>query len=175
MAFCPNCGTQLADNVAFCPNCGKAVGQASPRTASAAPPPTPPPAPEASYNAQAAPVVAAAPLAENVAGMLAYFTIIPAIVFLLIEPYNRNRFVRFHSFQCLFVAATLVVIDVVLMILSSILHLVPLIGWAVTAIMWPIYSLAVLALWLLLVIKAYQHQIYKLPIVGDLAEKQAGA
>jgi len=64
---------------------------------------------------------------------------------------------------------------VVLMILSSILHLVPLIGWAVTAIMWPIYSLAVLALWLLLVIKAYQHQIYKLPIVGDLAEKQAGA
>lgn len=175
MAFCPNCGTQLADNVAFCPNCGKAVGQASPGTASAAPPPTPPPAPEASYNAQAAPVVAAAPLAENVAGMLAYFTIIPAIAFLLIEPYNRNRFVRFHSFQCLFVAATLVVIDVVLMILSSILHLVPLIGWAVTAIMWPIYSLAVLALWLLLVIKAYQHQIYKLPIVGDLAEKQAGA
>jgi uncharacterized membrane protein len=61
------------------------------------------------------------------------------------------------------------------MILSAILHLVPLIGWAVTAIMWPIYSLAVLALWLLLVIKAYQHQIYKLPIVGDLAEKQAGA
>jgi uncharacterized membrane protein len=40
--------------------------------------------------------------------------------------------------------------------------------------MWPLYSLAVLALWLLLVIKAYQHQIYKLPVVGDLAEKQAG-
>jgi hypothetical protein len=41
-----------------------------------------------------------------VAGMLAYFTIIPAIIFLLIEPYNRNRFVRFHSFQCLFVAVS---------------------------------------------------------------------
>ncbi len=107
--------------------------------------------------------------------MLAYFTIIPAIIFLLIEPYNRNRFVRFHAFQCLFVAVALVVIDVVLMILSSILHLVPVIGWMVTALMWPLYSLAVLALWLLLVIKAYQHQIFKLPVIGDLAEKQAGA
>ena len=175
MAFCSNCGTQVADNVAFCPSCGKAMGQAGAATASPAPPPAPPPAPAASYSALAAPVVPAAPLAENVAGMLAYFTIIPAIIFLLIEPYNRNRFVRFHSFQCLFVAVALVVIDVVLMILASILHLIPVIGWVVMAIMWPIYSLAVLALWLLLVIKAYQHQVYKLPIVGDMAEKQAGA
>ncbi|MFZ0311123.1 MAG: zinc-ribbon domain-containing protein [Candidatus Korobacteraceae bacterium] len=173
MAFCPNCGTQIADNVAFCPSCGKGTSQAS--GAAAAPPPAPAPAPEAGYSPQAAPVVMAAPLAENVAGMLAYFTIIPAIIFLLIEPYNRNRFVRFHAFQCLFVAAALVVIDVVLMILSSILHLVPVIGWMVTALLWPLYSLAVLALWLLLVIKAYQHQIFKLPVIGDIAEKQAGA
>lgn len=175
MAFCPNCGTQIADSVAFCPSCGKATGQASPGPAAAAPPPAPSAAPAASYNAPAAPAVPAAPLAENVAGMLAYFTIIPAIIFLLIEPYNRNRFVRFHSFQCLFVAVALVVIDVVLMILASILHLIPVIGWMVMAIMWPLYSLAVLALWLLLVIKAYQHQIFKLPVIGDLAEKQAGA
>ncbi len=172
MAFCPNCGTLMADNVAFCPRCGKGTGQVSPGAASATPPP---PAPEAGYHATAAPVVTAAPLAENVAGMLAYFTIIPAIIFLMIEPYNRNRFVRFHSFQCLFVAIALVVIDVVLLILSSILHLLPVIGWTMTALMWPIYSFAVLGLWLLLVIKAYQHEIYKLPIVGDLAEKQAGA
>ena len=107
--------------------------------------------------------------------MLAYFTIIPAIIFLLIEPYNRNRFVRFHCFQCLFVAVALVVVDVALMILSSIFHLLPVIGWFITALMWPLYSLAVLALWLLLVIKAYQHEIYKLPVVGDMAERQAGA
>ncbi len=172
MAFCPNCGTQIADNTAFCPKCGKATGQASSGASAAAPPP---PAPEASYSAPAAPVVAAAPLAENVAGMLAYFTIIPAIIFLLVEPYNRNKFVRFHSFQCLFVAVALVVIDVVLMILAAILHIIPVIGWMVTAALWPIYSLAVLLLWVLLVIKAYQHQVYKLPIIGDLAEKQANA
>ena len=114
-------------------------------------------------------------MAENVAGMLAYFTIIPAIIFLLIEPYNRNRFVRFHAFQCLFVAIGLIVIDIGLAIISSILHFVPVIGWIFAAILWPLYGLAILALWLLLVIKAYQHEMFKLPFVGDLAEKQAGA
>ena len=177
MAFCANCGSQVADGAAFCPACGKATGQAAaaggavpqpaPQPAQAAPPPPPSP------GYQTAP--ASAPLAENVAGMLAYFTIIPAIVFLLIEPYNRNRFVRFHSFQCLFTFVALIVVDVALAIASSILHLVPVIGWLITAILWPLYGLAILALWLLLVIKAYQHEMYKLPVVGDMAEKQAGA
>jgi uncharacterized membrane protein len=168
MAFCAKCGTQVRDNAAFCPNCGTAVGQAN--TAGSATPPPPPP-PE-SYSA---PTTSSAPLEENVAGALAYVTIIPAIVFLLIEPYNKNRFVRFHSFQCLFVAVALIIVDVALSIISAIFHLVPVIGWFVAALMWPLYSLAVLALWLLLVIKAYQHQIYKLPVIGDMAEKQAGA
>lgn len=106
--------------------------------------------------------------------MLAYL-LIPAFIFLLIEPYNRNRFVRFHSFQCLFLLIALIVIDVALMIISAIFHLVPVIGWFLAALMWPLYSLAVLALWLLLVVKAYQHEIFKLPIIGDLAERQAGA
>lgn len=161
MAFCASCGTQMADNVAFCPNCGKAAGQASGAGASA-PPPTP--APPASYGSTAAP---AAPLAENVAGMLAYFTIIPAIIFLLIEPYNRNRFVRFHSFQCLFTFAALIVVRVCLSVVSMIVSflIIPL---------WGLFVLACIALWLLLIIKAYQHQLFKLPIVGDLAEKQAG-
>ncbi len=165
MAFCAQCGMQVADNVAFCPNCGKAT---APSVVPATVPPAP--APESS-----APVTSTTPLQENIAGMLAYFTIVPAIVFLLLEPYNRNRFVRFHSFQCLFVFVALIVVDVCLMVISSIFHLVPVLGWFLAALMWPLYSLAVLALWLLLVIKAYQHEIFKLPIIGDLAEKQAGA
>jgi uncharacterized membrane protein len=162
MAFCASCGTQMADNAAFCPNCGKAAGQASGAGASA-PPPTP--APPASYGSTAAP---AAPMAENVAGMLAYFTIIPAIIFLLIEPYNRNRFVRFHSFQCLFTAAALIVVRVCLSVLSMIVSflIIPL---------WGLFVLACIALWLLLIIKAYQHEMFKLPFIGDLAEKQANA
>ena len=156
MAFCSACGTQLAENAAFCPSCGKA---ASGVTSSAPPPP-----PSARSGMTAG---AATPMAENVAGMLAYFTIIPAIIFLLIEPYNRNRFVRFHSFQCLFTCAALIVIQIVLSIFS---HIIPVLMFGV----WGLLGLAELALWLLLVFKAYQHEMFKLPIVGDLAESQAG-
>ncbi len=161
MAFCSGCGTQMADNAAFCPKCGKASSPAAGPEGSYVPPPAPP----ASYGDTAAP---AAPMAENVAGMLAYFTIIPAIIFLLIEPYNRNRFVRFHSFQCLFTCAALIVIQIVLSIFS---HIIPVLMLGV----WGLLGLAELALWILLVVKAYQHEMFKLPIVGDLAEKQAGA
>jgi uncharacterized membrane protein len=156
MAFCSACGTQLADNAAFCPQCGKAAGETS-----AAPPPAPP----AGYAATAA---SAAPMAENVAGMLAYFTIIPAIIFLLIEPYKHNRFVRFHSFQCLFTAAALIVLHIVLSFFS---YIVPVMMFA----LWGLIGLGELALWILLVVKAYQHEMFKLPIIGDLAEQQAGA
>jgi uncharacterized membrane protein len=168
MAFCANCGSQVADNIAFCPSCGKATGHAS---AGAAPQPAPPaaapPPPAASYQA-AAPVAPAAPLEENIAGMLAYFTIIPAIIFLLIEPYNRNRFVRFHCFQCLFTVGALVVVHIALSMIS---YMLPLLMVPI----WGLLGLAELALWILLVIKAYQHVMFKLPVVGDMAEKQAGA
>jgi uncharacterized membrane protein len=164
MAFCASCGTQIADNAAFCPNCGKAAGHTSGAGASSAPAPAP--APSAGYTAPAA--APAAPMAENVAGMLAYFTIIPAIIFLLIEPYNRNRFVRFHSFQCLFTCGALIVLHIGLSVLS---YALPLIMFPI----WGLLGLAEFALWILLVVKAYQHQMFKLPIVGDLAEKQAGA
>jgi uncharacterized membrane protein len=170
MAFCPNCGTQVAENVAFCPTCGKATGQAGAAAgAQSAPPP-----PAYTTPATTAPVAAAPPLEENIAGMLAYITIIPAIVFLLVDPYNRNRFIRFHSFQCLFFHLAVVVIDVGLMVISGILHLIPVIGWFATALMWPLVGLAIFGVWVLLMIKAFQHQIYKLPIIGDIAEKQAG-
>lgn len=111
---------------------------------------------------------------ENIAGMLAYFTIIPAIIFLLIEPYNRNRFVRFHSFQCLFGTIAIVIIDVLLTIVLMILHVIPALGWMISALIWPLWGLAVFVLWILVVIKAYQHEMFKLPVIGDMAEKQAG-
>ena len=75
--------------------------------------------------AAAAPASAAAAggLADNVAGLLAYLTIIPAIIFLVIEPFNKNRFVRFHAFQCLFLAATGIAI-----IIFMILGFIPFLG-----------------------------------------------
>jgi uncharacterized membrane protein len=145
MAFCPTCGTQIPDG-ATCPKC-----------ASGAP-----------GSNSIVPVGAG--LADNVAGALAYLTIIPAIVFLVLEPFNKKRFVRFHSFQCIFFC----VVWTVLWIGLSIIGHIPLLGWA-TYLLWPLISLAGLIIWLILVLKAYQGQMFKLPVIGDMAEQQAGA
>ena len=96
--------------------------------------------------------------------MLAYVTFIPAIIFLLLEPYSRNRFIRFHSFQCIFLSVALFVIHIVLMF-------IPIIGWLISLFV----SLGALVLWIVLLIKAYQGQKFKVPFIGDLAEKQANA
>jgi uncharacterized membrane protein len=103
-------------------------------------------------------------MADNVAGMLAYVTFIPAIVFLAMAPYNRNSFIRFHAFQCIFFSVALFAIHLVL-------DFIPIIGWAISLLV----SLAALGLWLVLLMKAYQGQRWKVPIIGDMAEKQANA
>jgi uncharacterized membrane protein len=109
-------------------------------------------------------------LTDNVAGMLAYVTIIPAIVFLVMEPYNRSRFVRFHSFQSIFFTVAWIVLWIAL----SIVGMIPFLGWA-TLLIWPLVGLGGLILWIVLLLKANQGQLFKLPLVGDLAEKQANA
>jgi uncharacterized membrane protein len=109
-------------------------------------------------------------MADNVAGMLAYVTIIPAIIFLVVEPYNKNRFIRFHAFQCLFFAVGWTVLWIALSIVAHI----PILGW-LTVLLWPLVGLAGLVIWVILLLKANQGQMFKLPIVGDLAEKQANA
>ena len=146
MAFCPTCGTLIPDG-GTCPKCPVGAGQGTSMVASAG-----------------------AGLADNVAGALAYVTIIPAIVFLVLEPFNRKRFVRFHSFQCLFFAVAWTVLWIGL---SFVAH-IPFLGWA-TVLIWPLVSLVGFVIWLILVLKAYQGQMFKLPIIGDMAEQQAGA
>src|SRR6266478_4695775 len=102
-------------------------------------------------------------LTDNVAGMLAYVTIIPAIVFLLLEPYNKRRFIRFHAFQCIFFAVAWTVLWIALSFVGHI----PFLGWA-TILLWPLVSLAGLIIWVILVLKAYQAQTFKLPVIGDM-------
>jgi uncharacterized membrane protein len=145
MPFCPGCGTQIAEGTT-CPKCAGASASA----------PTP--------------GVTATGLTDNVAGALAYVTIIPAIVFLVLEPYNRKRFIRFHSFQCIFFAVAWTALWIILAFIGHI----PFLGWA-TLLLWPLVSLAGFILWLIMVLKAYQGQMFKLPVIGDMAEKQADA
>lgn len=110
-------------------------------------------------------------LADNVAGLLVYLIGILAIVFLLIEPYNKNKFIRFHCFQCLFFWAGYIAASIVLTFIA----VVPYIGWIISLLGWLVVGLGGCVVWILLMVKAYQNQMWKLPFIGDLAEKQANA
>jgi uncharacterized membrane protein len=146
MAFCTVCGAQTPDGSTICPACSR------------------------SGAAAARPVAAASGLTDNVAGMLAYVTVIPAIIFLVMEPYNKSRFIRFHSFQSIFFCVALIALNIAL----SIFTFIPFIG----LILVPLHlliGLGAFALWIILLLKANQGQMFKLPVIGDMAEKQAGA
>lgn len=107
-------------------------------------------------------------LSDNGAGALAYVTFIPAIVFLAMPPYNKSSYVRFHSWQSIFLAVAWVAMLIVLAILIRI----PFLG----LIMFPIMllvDLGMFILWLVVVLKALNGQRFKIPVIGALAETQA--
>lgn len=103
---------------------------------------------------------------QNIASLLCYVLgFITGIVFILIE--KDNKVVRFHAFQSLFTFLSLFILQYVLAFLLAMIA--PALLILVTLL-----SLAQLVLWIFLMIKAFQNQMIKLPIVGDLAAKQAG-
>lgn len=113
-------------------------------------------------------------LSDNAAGAIAYLTIVPAIIFLLIEPYNKNSFVRFHSFQCLFLCGVAIVVDIGFGIVLAIATMVfPMMFLG--AFLWPLLMLFWLGVVILCIIKASQGSWFSLPLIGPLAAKQAGA
>jgi len=114
-------------------------------------------------------------MTDNVAGMLAYVTIIPAILFLVIEPYNKSRFVRFHSFQNIFLHVGALVLWIALFIISAVLAFITILGHLVAFLLWMCLSVGLLIVWIMLLLKANQGQMWKLPVIGDMAEKQANA
>jgi len=111
-------------------------------------------------------------LADNIAGLLVYLIGILAIVFLLIEPYNKNKFIRFHCFQCIFYWCAVIAANIGIAVLSIVLAMVNL--GVVAGLLWMVLPLAYFVGWVVLMIKAYQGQMWKLPFIGDLAAKQAG-
>ncbi|MGB9593892.1 MAG: DUF4870 domain-containing protein [Anaerolineae bacterium] len=99
-------------------------------------------------------------LSENIEGALAYIGWwVTGLVFWFLEP--ENRFVRFHAMQSIVVFGAIT-------IAAFLLGLIPVIGWILSPILW----LAGVVLWLWLMYKAYQGELYKLPWAGDFAEQQ---
>ncbi|HYP13029.1 MAG TPA: DUF4870 domain-containing protein [Bryobacteraceae bacterium] len=113
----------------------------------------------------------AAGLTDNVAGSLAYLLgIITGIVFLVLPPYNQNKFIRFHAFQAIFLHLALIAGSIVVTIIGAGMPygLMPL-----ASLLWAVVWLCAVAAWIFCIIKAYNHERFKLPVIGDLAEKQA--
>jgi uncharacterized membrane protein len=110
-------------------------------------------------------------LSDNAAGALAYFTFIPAIIFLLVAPYNQKASIRFHAWQSILLTAAAIVIDIALGIVLGIATL--LIGVYAAALLWKLIELCWFAIWLVCVINAFQGKQFKLPILGDYCEKLA--
>ncbi len=136
--FCASCGAQMPDTATACPACGKSTtagGGAAPAAQSG--------------------------LQNNLAAALSYL-FITAIIFLLIEPYNRDKFVRFHSFQSIFLGVASIAGHIVL-------TMIPILGWIIL----PFFSLAIFILAVIAAVKAYQQQEWKIPVIGEFAAKQA--
>lgn len=112
-------------------------------------------------------------MSNNVAGLLCYvFGWVTGLIFLLIEPYKNEKFVRFHAFQSIFFNVALIGVYIILAILGVILGIIHL-GLLLIPL-WLIVWVGILGTWILLMVKAYGNQTFKLPIIGELAAKQAG-
>ena len=95
----------------------------------------------------------------NIAALLSYLLgFVTGIIFYLVE--KDNKFVRFHAMQSMVVFGFLFV-------LNFILQLIPVIGW----ILLPFLAILTIVLWIILMIKAYRGEYFKLPIAGEIAEK----
>ena len=113
-------------------------------------------------------------LSENLAGALAYFTILPAILFLFVEPYRKNIFVRFHALQCFLYTAAIVLLGVALRLTDYVLFVIPVLGPLLVVVIDAVAALAAILLWCVLVAKAWRGETFKIPLLGDFAERYAG-
>lgn len=112
-------------------------------------------------------------LAPNIASMLCYICMpITSIVFMLMEKENKD--VQFHAWQGTTFGVSWIVIVVVLNILTMILSQVATFLGVIMSILVPVLGLAVFVLWIICLVKSYQGERWKIPYIGDFAEKKAG-
>lgn len=147
MAYCSQCGASV-DGARFCSQCGAMV--------------TGPGDSVGGLGWQASDVSGRT---QSRLGAVAYITPIPALAFLLFEPFNRSRFVRFHSYQCLFLSLVAILVAAFSGMISIFSFLEGLLSAA--------FELVLVALWVIAAYKAWQGEEYRLPIIGRIAAEQA--
>ncbi len=141
--FCSKCGTENAENSGYCKQCGAPIRSAKTGT----------------------PAGSGTGLEPNIAGLLCYVVgWVTGLVFFLIE--KEDDYVRFHAMQSIVVFGAITVIQIIF----SILGFIPYVGILFDILGWVAW-LGSIVLWVLLMIKAYQGERYKIPYAGDFAEK----
>jgi uncharacterized membrane protein len=155
MAFCSSCGGNIADGAAFCPQCGKGQGAAA---------------------GGSAPAAAGTGLAENVASGLCYVCFwLTGIIFLVID---KRPAVRFHAAQSIVVFGGLHILRIVLGIVFGV-------GWffgrmpgiatfGFAGLLFACLGLLTFVLWIVLMIKAFQGQKFRVPVAAEFADQLAG-
>ncbi|HZS52460.1 MAG TPA: hypothetical protein VFA54_16435 [Bryobacterales bacterium] len=162
MPFCPSCGAKVEGS--FCGSCGARVGDV---------PPAAMPAQAGASPSAAVPAVAG--LQDNVAGALCYLLgIITGVLFLVLEPYNRNRQIRFHAFQSIFLHVALIAVWIALAMLGILMRgIFSIFGLLLIPVHF-IVGIGAFILWIVLLVKTFNGSKLVLPVIGPLAEKQAG-
>jgi uncharacterized membrane protein len=166
MAFCANCGAEVSGR--FCQKCGAPVAGAgaTPETT-----PSPSPLPSATPSIGSASIG----MTDNLAGALCYlFGFITGILFLVLAPYNQNREIRFHAFQSILLNVAWVIVWVVVTIVALAFRIIPFLGLFISVVLHFAIGLGGLFLWLYMMFKTYNGEKIVLPIVGPMADKQAG-
>jgi uncharacterized membrane protein len=122
-------------------------------------------------------------LDTNIAAALAYIWIV-GVIFFIME--KENRFVRFHALQSILFGLLWIVAVFVLMIVNVILAvivgvaagaagdaggIIGMLVWLISMFVWLIFPLVFLGVLILSAVKAYQGKTFKLPIIGNMAEK----
>lgn len=156
MAHCTKCGAVVADNAAFCGNCG------APQT----------------VTSTGAPVVApVAPaqsqMSENLAATLSYVLgWLTGLIFFLID---KRPYVRFHARQSIVVFGGLHILTFILGAFFG-LSLITggFAGFSIGLALYRILDVVALILWVLLMVKAYQGERFRVPFAADLADKIFG-
>jgi len=96
---------------------------------------------------------------------LAYFTFIPAAILLLLPDFRRERFIRFHAWQSVTLWAVFLVLTMAALFFSNIAAAIYFLLFGVLA------TLAMIFLWFVLSIKAWQGERFEIPLIGELAAR----
>ena len=170
MSACRSCGNALAADTRFCQTCGSPTELQSDVSVSGIE------GPAAVAVISPSGGTGSKTMDTNLVGALTYLAgFITGIMFLILDPYKSNSFVRFHAFQSILFNVAWIVFWIVWMILSAVLT--PLTAGAFGLIALPLmllFTVTGFGIWIFLMYQAYQQKLFRLPVVGKFAAEQAG-